>query len=79
MASTDTFTPNGSANKVEDYTPRYYPWTFQGTNYIRGNCGHVYHVREDGSRGQWCGVYNADKDFIDKAVYHAIYETMSHE
>ena len=53
-----------------------YPWTFEGTNYMRDQNGHVWRVREDGGCGQWCGVYDAKMDRIDDTVYNAIYATM---
>lgn len=53
-----------------------YPWTFEGTNYMRDQNGHVWRVREDGGCGQWCGVYDASMNRIDDTVYNAIYATM---
>jgi len=58
-----------------DYSP-VFPWTFEGTNYMRDKNGHVWRVREDGGCGQWCGVYDASMNRIDETVYNAIYATM---
>jgi hypothetical protein len=55
-----------------DYSPPF-PWTFEGTNYMRDKNGHVWRVHEDGGCGQWCGVYDASMNRIDDTVYNAIY------
>jgi hypothetical protein len=58
-----------------DYSP-VFPWTFEGTNYMRDKNGHVWRVHADGGCGQWCGVYDASMNRIDDTVYNAIYATM---
>ena len=55
-----------------DYSPPF-PWTFEGTNYMRDQNGHVWRVHADGGCGQWCGVYDASMNRIDDTVYNAIY------
>jgi hypothetical protein len=63
----------------DHYTCSYdtvYPWTFEGTNYMRDQNGHVWRVHENGGCGQWCGVYDASMNRIDDTVYNAIYATM---
>jgi hypothetical protein len=58
-----------------DYSPPF-PWTYKGTNYMTDKNNHVWRVHVDGGCGQWCGVYNADKDCIEDTMYNAIYATM---
>ena len=52
----------------DPYTYNYspvFPWTYKGTNYMTDKNNHMWLVHEDGGCGQWCGVYNADKDCIE--------------
>ena len=66
------------AVKKEEWTcpddGQLYPWTFGGKKYLRNASNEVYEADDDGSLGNWAGVFDATTNKIDDSVPEPEYE-----
>jgi len=59
-------------NKDKDYTAHL--WTYHGKPYLAIYNGFVYHLHDDGSIGDWVGIYDIRNDFLDTSVPEPEYD-----
>lgn len=66
------------AVKKEEWTcpddGQLYPWTFGGKKYLRNSSNEVYEADDDGSLGNWAGVFDPTTNKIDDSVPEPEYD-----